>query len=321
MRSGKPAPARPMDTFPVVIIPDDVFRFTEPVGTKPKFWYADAAPMETPFKEEILFKEPRPHTGEDWAEKIVSELCTVLGLPHAHYDLAVWQGRPGVISRSFVPKDGRLELGNELLVKRIPGYPERQFFQARQHTLGRVLAVLQRPPLRVPLAWTGIEGITTPIEVFVGYLMLDAWIANQDRHHENWGLVVSPERTRHLAPSYDHASSLGAIETDPVRQSRLTTRDRRYALAYYVTRARSAFFASPAQSRPLLTIEAFERAGERHPSAAKIWLTRLAGVSLPQVLALFERLPRTRISASAIDFAVTMLDLNQQRLLALKELR
>src|SRR5438094_5691159 len=140
-----------METYSVVHIPDNVFRFMEQVGTKPKFWFADAVPRETPFKDEILFKEARPQTGEDWAEKIASELCTVLGLPHAQYDLAVWQGRPGVISRSFVPKEGRLELGNELLVKRIPGYPERQSYQATQHTLGRVLAMLQRPPLHVPL--------------------------------------------------------------------------------------------------------------------------------------------------------------------------
>src|SRR5216683_2117938 len=150
-----------MDTFPIVSVPDKVFRFMEQVGTKPKFWYADAVPMETPFKEERLFKEARPQTGEDWAEKIVSELCTALGLPHAQYELAVWQGRPGVISRSFVPKEGRLELGNELLVKRMPGYPERQTYKATQHTLGRVLAVLQRPSLQVPLAWMGMEGITT----------------------------------------------------------------------------------------------------------------------------------------------------------------
>jgi serine/threonine protein kinase HipA of HipAB toxin-antitoxin module len=45
-------------------------------------------------------------------------------------------------------------------------------------------------------------------DVFLGYLMLDAWIANLDRHHENWGLVLTKDITGHLAPSYDHASSL-----------------------------------------------------------------------------------------------------------------
>jgi hypothetical protein len=44
--------------------------------------------------------------------------------------------------------------------------------------------------------------------------MLDAWIGNGDRHHLNWGLVrnkLTPNiiETIHLAPTYDHASSLG----------------------------------------------------------------------------------------------------------------
>ncbi len=215
---------------------------------------------------------------------------------------------------------GRLELGNELLVRHIPGYPQRQFFRVRQYTLGRVFATLKRPRIQVPLAWRGVEGVSTPVEIFVGYLMLDAWIANQDRHRENWGLVISPERTQHLTPSYDHASSLEAIEKEQTRKSRLTTRDVNYALGhYYVTRARSAFFTLPSQRRPLSTIEAFLRAGKRYPAAAKVWLQQLASLSLQDVRGLFERLPQTRISPVAVEFAVKMLELNQQRLLALNK--
>ena len=33
------------------------------------------------------------------------------------------------------------------------------------------------------------DGIESALEVFVGYVMLDAWISNQDRHHENWGAL------------------------------------------------------------------------------------------------------------------------------------
>jgi hypothetical protein len=44
-----------MDTFPIVSVPDNVFRYLEQVGTKPKFWFADPVPSLTPFKEEILF--------------------------------------------------------------------------------------------------------------------------------------------------------------------------------------------------------------------------------------------------------------------------
>ncbi|MEG3898961.1 MULTISPECIES: hypothetical protein [unclassified Microcoleus] len=44
--------------------------------------------------------------------------------------------------------------------------------------------------------------------------MLDAWIGNTDRHHENWGFVEvraskTPQVIAHLAPTYDYASSLG----------------------------------------------------------------------------------------------------------------
>ena len=297
--------------FPVVVIPEDVPRDLEYVGTKPKFWFRGQNQVDT------LFKEARPHTGEDWAEKITSELCSLLGLPHASYDLAAWNKKPGVISCSFIPKGGRLELGNELLTRIIPRYRPRQFFRMTQHTLGRVLAVLESPHIRVPLDWRGIVGITTAVDIFVGYLMFDTWIANQDRHHENWGIVVSPEGTRHLAPSYDHASSLGAIETDQVRKSRLTTRDAQYSITYYVTRARSAFFSSPSSRRALPTIEAFFKAAKRHPSAAKAWLEYLAGISTQTILGFFERLPSERITPVAIEFAIKMLELNQQRLLAL----
>ena len=42
---------------------------------------------------------------------------------------------------------------------------------------------------------------------FVGYVLLDAWIANQDRHHENWGALRHGDELR-LAPTFDHGASL-----------------------------------------------------------------------------------------------------------------
>ncbi len=70
------------DTFIVIKVTEDASN-SEPMGTKPKFWF---------FHDELgqcLFKEARPDTGEDWSEKIASELCAQLGLPHAHYELAI----------------------------------------------------------------------------------------------------------------------------------------------------------------------------------------------------------------------------------------
>lgn len=94
--------------FSIVGIEDNAPEFPEQLGTKEKFWLRLAG-------ERHLFKIGRSGTGENWAEKIAADLAELLGLPHAHYDLAVWKGRRGVISPGIVPENGRLILGNELL--------------------------------------------------------------------------------------------------------------------------------------------------------------------------------------------------------------
>ena len=88
----------------------------EQLGTKPKFWFLDAAGRK------LLFKEARAGTGEDWAEKVSAELCGMLGLPHASYELAACGDRRGVVTPGFVPDGGRLILGNELLGETVDDY-------------------------------------------------------------------------------------------------------------------------------------------------------------------------------------------------------
>jgi len=39
--------------------------------------------------------------------------------------------------------------------------------------------------------------------------MLDAVIGNQDRHHDNWGVIDTQDGARYLAPAFDLASCLG----------------------------------------------------------------------------------------------------------------
>jgi hypothetical protein len=157
--------------------------------------------------------------------------------------------------------------------------------------------------------------VQSALDVFVGYLMLDAWIANQDRHHENWGFIVSPQRIVHLAPTFDHASSLGWNETDKTRIQRLTTKDKRRGMDRYVERALSAFFSSPASSKPMPTLDVFSEAARLRPPAAKGWLDRLAEISQNDITRIFDQIPAARISDAGRHFAMKMLELNQKRLL------
>lgn len=76
------------------------------------------------------------------------------------------------------------------------------------HTVANIKTVLDvvDPPddAVVPVGMTGFD-------VFAGYLLLDALVANQDRHEENWAVLrpLPGGGPMRLSGSYDHGSSLG----------------------------------------------------------------------------------------------------------------
>jgi hypothetical protein len=295
--------------FPVIQVPDDASDLTEQMGTKPKFWFRDEAGRQ------CLFKEGRPNTGESWAEKVCCELCTLLQIPHAHYDFAMWRGRTGVVSPTFVPDGGRLVHGNELLAKIVAGYEREKRFRARQHTVAVVIGIMRVAEIGMPVGYVPSDRIKSAAAVFVGYLMLDALVGNQDRHHENWGLILLGGQGVSLVPTFDHASSLGRNETDEVRVERLATRDKGRSIEAYVERARSALYASPASAKPLTTLAAFQEAAKLVPEARQYWLERLAATELADYEGIFENIPPHEITDPARDFALKMLALNRGRLL------
>lgn len=296
--------------YPIIRVLDDAADITEALGTKPKFWY-DAGRM--------LYKEGRSGSGDHWAEKVCCEICKLLGLPHADYELAEWRGRQGVVTPNFVPEGGRLVLGNELLAKKITGYAAMSRFGVRQHTVRAVMIVLGAPAIGPPAGFAFSSELPRARDFFVGYLMLDALVGNQDRHHENWGLVVGPRdpvNDIRLAPSFDHASSLGRNERDEERKRRLSTRDRGSQIDAYVRRARSAFFLSSASPNPLSTLAAFKEGGRLARRAEAYWLRRLQGLEMADFASIFDGLPSSEISIPARDFALAMLEANRSRLIA-----
>lgn len=306
--------------FPIRDISDLVPEGPEQLGTKEKSWFAYSEKhWYWGFKgDRFLFKAGREGTGENWAEKIACELCKLLGLPHAEYDLATHQGKRGVITPNFVPKGARLELGNEILTHYVRGYEKTKRFSQTKHTLGRVFGLIRRKEVKLPIGFSGFDNINCAIDVFLGYLMLDAWIANQDRHHENWGYVIEPSNgIIHLAPTFDHASSLARNESDDNRERRLNTKDPGMSMERYVERAKSAFYWTPNDTRPLSTIDAFRIAAQWRPDAARTWLQKLEGISSSDVRAIIDRVPREEMSDIAKKFTQQILDLNRQRLLAI----
>lgn len=302
--------------FPIITVPDEAPDVFEQLGTKPKFWYGSDEKSRYLFK--YIERDGRPVSGVDWSEKVASELCELLGLPHARYDFAVWRGISGVVCHNFVPIGGRLVAGNELLASLYKKYPKQQFYHVKEHSLRSVLSIVGKKGYWPPIDWRSIANVNTALDVFVGYLMLDAWISNQDRHHENWGFIVSPARRVHLAPTFDHNSSMGWNETEDRRRQMLTTRDKRGSVEAYVRRARSAFFTSTRAKRPLLTFDAFVEAAKTRPIAAESWLAQLSQITDTMVRKVFDQIPTGRITKDGTAFALKILQLNRSRLLALK---
>lgn len=304
--------------YRIIDVDENAAESTEQLGSKEKFWFVDGE------LGRCLFKLTRPTTGEDWSEKIGAECAARLQLPCARYELAQTRRSRGVVTPSFVPKRGTLIHGNELLLVVVPDYGKGVTnYRVSQHTINLVLNTVDDAGIQLPLEWQPAEGISRPVEVFVGYLLLDALIGNTDRHHENWGLIdhvdpVTQERSRHLAPTYDHASSLGRNEPEESIQKRLTGRDRGYTVQKYAERCRSSLFLAATDAKPLTTYDAFNYAAHQQKHAAKVWLSQLEALGEQVLTQMFAEIPADRISVAATEFARAIIQFNKEKLLEIE---
>ena len=184
---------------------------TEQGGSEGAQWLTDADDRHWLHKNVEIKEDNRQ--GEDWAEVTSTALAELLGIPVAKTRLCRRDGVDGSLSLSVRP--GRFDLwsGGELLVDT---YPDSGYDPSVKkaggvirpgHSLLRIREALRRatPPESAPAACA--DGY----DCFVGYLLLDAIVANQDRHEENWAVLVPRvgNEAPMLSPSFDHGSALG----------------------------------------------------------------------------------------------------------------
>jgi hypothetical protein len=297
-----------MVPFPVLKVTSAMRSDAEQIGSKPKFWFRRD-------EEDWLFKEARLTTGEDWSEKVASEIAALLGLPTHQAELAIWNGKRGCAVRSFLPsKQSVLVHGNELLGGLIAGYDKQKLFGQSDHTFDNIVAVMQRlfpsPKQRREASFR-----------MVGYLVFDALVGNTDRHHQNWGVLLKfrtgvdqvPKVEVELAPTFDHASSLGRELTDDRRERYL----REQTIGRYVRKARGGIFRDAHAKHGLSPIALAQMLADRYPQLFKPWQKRVAGLPQAKLHDLFESIPDDRISPLARSFALAFLSVNQQKLVDL----
>ena len=209
----------------------------EDMGTKTKFWYRDPDG-----DVEWLFKHSRPNTGEHWSEKIAAEVASVTGVRHAKAELAEFEGERGSVIESFARGGRALYHGNQVLEWTVGDYDPKKKFHQSQHTLANILEGMDRVFVRP-------EAASEAKRTLAEYAVLDALIGNTDRHHENWGLLRRREGgvlKGFVAPSFDHATSLGRELLDE-RRDRFLTENR---VGSYAEKGRGAIYWSGRAARP-----------------------------------------------------------------------
>ena len=308
--------------YPIVTVEPEWVLEDEDMGSKEKFWYRDGIN-----RKGFLFKYPREHTGEHWAEKIAAEVAACLDISHAKVDLAEFRGERGSATKAFT--DGLLRIlthGNQLLGRAVSSYdPDLQFRQSA-HTLDNIWVALER-------TFVKIEDITPVKRQFAEYVVLDAVIGNTDRHHENWGQLRVPkfsgklqsrsrgigkrrrERTAYrlepsLAPSFDHASSLGRELRDE-RRERLMAEDR---VGRYAEKGHGGIYWSQEDRRAPSPLELVRRAARAYPELFRSGLAKLKGLDEGSLRNIVDRVPSDWMSPSARKFALALMRYNLEQL-------
>ena len=292
--------------FPILEVVPAMRGDVEQLGSKPKFWFKYQG-------ENWLFKEARANTGEDWSEKIASEVASLLGLPTHHAELAVWQGRRGCAVKSFIEsKQSVLFHGNELLAGWITGYDKEKGRGQADHTFDNIVAVLEK-------LFASEKARRAAASRMAGYVALDAFVGNTDRHHQNWGVLL--ERRAHagqqatfsmqVAPTFDHASSLGRELSDEVRERLL----REKTMERYILKGRGGIFENSQSKHGMSPMALARMTVQRYPDFFKPWQTRIADLPEAALADLLLRVPDTRISVAGREFALSLLATSRKLIL------
>ncbi len=302
------------EPYPIIKLEPEWVRSDETMGSKDKAWF-----LLPETNERWLFKYARVNegvpTGEHWAEKIVAEIAELFGIPHARVELAEFGGRLGSLSRRFPELSQRgIELihGNDLLPGLVLGYDREKRFRQSNHTLVNILAAVSRA---IPDEAQRSAAIT----MLTGYVIFDALILNTDRHHENWALLrdnrIPGESRYSVAPSFDHASSLGR-ELLPGKLDQWESEE--WRPEWYANRAPGGIFLKEDQKRAANPLRLADFALRLRPRRVQPWLERLRGLNNARFSEIVQRVPEEYMSEQSRRFCLSLLDYTLQYLQNLK---
>ena len=152
-------------------------------GRTPHFWF-----RHPQFERTWLFKPAFPDgvrpMGEDVTEMLASNIAHRLGVPAAQVRLAARGDSKGCLIEDLRWSNGADDPGRVLLDSNLPDYDPTDPGHRGYNPVNimRVLDGFGPPP------GSDFPPEFAAFDVFVGYLVLDALIANTDRHDRNWAV-------------------------------------------------------------------------------------------------------------------------------------
>ncbi len=295
--------------YPVITIAPHQFADIEQLGSKDKFWFwLDGEKWLFKVTRDIATPDGVVPTGEDWAEKVAAEIAHRLNIPAARVELAQWQGRRGSASLNFTTPAQQLMHGNEVMAGFLDGYDPEVRFKQTSHTVQNIIVAIRQ-------MFPSANEHHAVLRQLASYMVLDALIGNTDRHHENWGLLwqvlvhiddVSEsarlDKQYDVAPSFDHASSLGRELLD-VKRLEMLEQGR---VAAYVRKGRGGIYL-PGEKRGANPLALVESVSEQYGVFFEPVLDTLRGIPLLELTGLLDKLPAGRATATTRSFAKEML--------------
>lgn len=285
-----------MEHYEIIHLLSDSPEVIEQLGSKRKFWFRMPGD-EQPW----LFKYTRDNTGEDWSEKIASEVAHLLEIPAAKVELAMFMENRGCASRSFVHTKQGFDLihGSEVLAGRVLGYEKSKQWHQSNHCINNIIAAVEKTfPLKQRIK---------QLRVLAGFIVLDAIICNTDRHHDNWGILHGPSAKgkiiHQLAPSFDHASSLGRELADDRRKAVLI----HAGIEKYALKGRGGIYWDRHDKRGENPLLLAIKAARKYPKYFEPWFERLRTIKNADIAGIIERIPVEWISKEAKEFSLVLM--------------
>lgn len=150
-------------------------------GTRDKLVLIKPQTEETYFLKFPMIRECRDYTPENWSEVIAYEVGSKLGFNVLQYDLAVYHGRVGCISKNMITPGNNESLieGHSILSRYDSTYDPADKTTYNKYTFEFVQKAL-----------TAFDAKFF-VKELIRTIIFDAIIGNSDRHQSNWGIIQS----------------------------------------------------------------------------------------------------------------------------------